>query len=191
MSVADEFKTVDLLLASGAETRGVDAFVLSLIKAEKQARRLVTYLVYQHSWCNRTTVPDLRDMLEKSTKVYFNGILRGWDALYPVSIQQLVGRDYTTLRAQLSVATEHRNKIFHGQLTALGLTRTQLIAIVKDIRAWCEVVGASAETEVQYDGCGQNSFRKAPNAAALCARLKIPLPDLAAYGQFIKKHMER
>ncbi|MBI3491834.1 MAG: hypothetical protein HY047_08655 [Acidobacteria bacterium] len=30
----------------------MDAFALSLIKAEKQARRLVTYFIYQHTITN-------------------------------------------------------------------------------------------------------------------------------------------
>lgn len=191
MSVADEFKTVDMILNSGADTRGVDAFALSLIKAEKQARRLVTYLVYQHPWCGRATVPALKRELEKSTKVYFDGVLKGWDALYPRSIRQLIGADYARLWGRLSAATKHRNKIFHGQLTAHGLSRPELVAFVKDIRAWCDALGNAAQAEVQYDGCGRNSFRKATNPAALCARYKAPLANLAAYGQFIKTHMER
>ena len=46
-SCAAEFRTVDLIVASSAETRGVDAFALSVIEAERQIRRLVTHLVYQ------------------------------------------------------------------------------------------------------------------------------------------------
>lgn len=191
MSVADEFKTVEIVLASGAETRGVDAFALSLIKAEKQARRLVTYLVYQHPWCGPSTVLALRDALEKSTKVYLDGLLAGWNALYPRSAGQLVGREYTRLRARLSAATKHRNKIFHGQLTAQGLSRPELAGFVTDIRAWCEALGTGAQSEVGYDGCGPNSFRKAPNATALCAKYTAPFANLAGYRQFIKAHMER
>lgn len=191
MNVADEFKTVDLVLASGAETRGVDAFALSLIKAEKQARRLVTFLVYQHPWCGPATVPTLKAELEKSKEVYFDGLLKGWDALYPRAVRQLVGQEYTRLRARLSAATKHRNKIFHGQLTAQGLSRHQLVEFAADIRAWCEALGAGAMSEVGYDGCGRNSFRKASNAAALCASFKSPLTNVAAYKQFIKDHMER
>lgn len=191
MSVSDEFKTVDLVLKSGAATLGVDAFALSLIKAEKQARRLVTYLVYQHPWCNQATVAALRSELEESSKVYFDGLLKGWDALYPCSIRQLVGADYTRLRARLAAATKHRNKIFHGQLTAHGLSQPDLIAFVRDIRAWCDALGTGAQAEVSYDGCGRNSFRKAPNAGALCAKYKAPLGDLAAYKKFIKAHLER
>jgi hypothetical protein len=191
MSVAEEFKTVDIVLVSAAKTRGVDAFALSLIKAEKQARKLVTYLVYQHPWCGPTTVPALKAVLEKSTKVYFDGLLAGWNALYPRSVGQIVGTEYTRLRAGLSAATKHRNKIFHGQLTAQGLSRQELVGFVTDIRAWCEALGTGAQSEVGYDGCGRNSFRKAPNAAALCSRFKVSLPNLAGYKQFIKAHMER
>lgn len=191
MSVGDEFETVDLVLASGAETRGVDAFALSLIKAEKQARRLVTYLVYQHPWCSPTTVPALKKALENSTKVYFKGLLEGWNALYLRSVEQLVGAEYKRLRARLDEATRHRNKIFHGQLTAQGLGRHELVAFVNDIRAWCDALGSGARAEVGYDGCGRNSFRKARNAAALCASYKTQLADVAAYRQFIQKRMQR
>jgi hypothetical protein len=44
MSTEEEFATVSLILGSQAETRGVDAFALSLIKAERQIRKLVTHL---------------------------------------------------------------------------------------------------------------------------------------------------
>ena len=106
MSVGDEFKTVDLVLASGAKTQAVDAFALSLIKAEKQVRRLVTYLIYQHPWCVPATVRPLINALEKSNDVYFDGLLRGWNALYPRSVEQLVGPEYTRLRARLTQATK-------------------------------------------------------------------------------------
>ena len=190
MSVRDEFSTVDLVLGSNAETRCVDAFVLSLVKAEKQARRLVTYLVYQFPWCDQTMVPDLKRALERSTRVYFKGLLAGWNALYSRSVAELVGNDYAHLRGRLDAATKHRNKIFHGQLTAHDLSRAELRSFVKDIRAWCEAIGAGAQAEVGYDGCG-NSFRKAGNAAALCARYRMQLEGIAAYRQFIKAHMER
>ncbi|MEQ1756706.1 MAG: hypothetical protein ABL986_00170 [Vicinamibacterales bacterium] len=191
MNIADEFKTIDVVLASGAETLGVDAFALSLIKAEKQARKLVTFLVYQHSWCSQATVPTLRAELESSRKVYFDGLLKGWDALYPLPVSQLVGPKYAHLRARLSAATMHRNKIFHGQLTAQGLSRKDLVGFVADIRAWCEALGAGAMSEVGFDGCGRNSFRKASNATALHASFRLRLANVAAYKKFIKSHMEQ
>lgn len=191
MSVDDEFSTVDLVLGSTAVTRSVDAFALSLIKAEKQARRLVTYLVYQHSWCSQATVSQLKTALENSTEVYFKGLLAGWDALYPRSVEQLIGSEYKRLRRRLDEATKHRNKIFHGQLTARGLTRAELLSFVKDIRAWCEGFGHGAQAEVGYDGCGRNSFRKSGDPAKLCAKYRMKLADIAAYRQFIRTQMER
>ena len=91
MSAQAEFAVVDLVLASGAATRGVDAFALALIKSERQARRLFTYLVYQHPWCDRAVVPQLRRILARRRGVYFDGVLAGWDALYPRSIEELIG----------------------------------------------------------------------------------------------------
>jgi hypothetical protein len=163
----------------------------ALIKAERQARKLVTYLVYQHPWCNQATVPALKSALEGSTKVYFDGLLQGRDALYPRSIRHVVGKEYTRLRTRLSGANKHRNKIFHGQLTAQGLSRPDLVAFVTDIRTWCELLRTGAQADVGYDGCGRNSFRKASNQGVLCAKYKLPLANLAEYKQFIKAHMER
>lgn len=191
MSVDDEFVTVDLVLGSKAHTLGVDAFALSVIKAERQARRLLTYLVYQHSWCTLQLIPELKSALESSTKVDFAGVLKGWDALYPCSVEQLVGGQYARLKARLDEAKRYGNKIFHGQLTSKGLSRSQLLALVEDIRAWCQAFGSGAQTAVGYDGCGRDSFRKARNAAALCATYKERLAGLDDYRSFICKRMER
>jgi len=190
MSVDDEFATVDLVRNSRAETRGVDAFALSLIKAEKQARRLFTYLVYQHPWCDRTTVPELKKALEESRRVYFTGLVRGWNALYPQSVEQLVGVEYGRLRRRVDEATTYRNKIFHGQLTSRGLSRTSLESLADDIRAWCHAFGSGALAEIGYDGCGRNSFRKASSAATLCSKYKTNFAGAADYRTFIRAHME-
>ena len=46
---SDEFYTVDILLQSDANSRAVDAFVISWVKLEKQLRRLTSNLIFQHS----------------------------------------------------------------------------------------------------------------------------------------------
>ena len=102
-----------------------------------------------------------------------------------------VGTEYQRLWARVSEAEKHRNKIFHGQLTAQSLSKRQLAKFVEDIRAWCRALGAGAQSEVRYNGCGRNSFRKAENAAGLCAKYKKPLANLEEYRDFIKQHMER
>ncbi len=123
--------------------------------------------------------------------MYFSGLLAGWNALYPLSVDQLVGAEYKHLHSRLEVATKHRNKIFHGQLTAQGLSRQQLLGFVDDIRAWCRAYGAAAQAEVGYDGCGRNSFRKSRDSSALCAKYKVTLANVIEYQQFIKVHMEK
>lgn len=47
MNTNHEFDTVGLIVNSTSETRGVDAFALATIKAERQLRKLFTHLVFQ------------------------------------------------------------------------------------------------------------------------------------------------
>jgi hypothetical protein len=160
MSVAQEFATVDVLLASSAETRGVDAFALALLKAERQIRRLFTFLVYQSPAFGPRDVPELRATLGSDRFVYFNGFIRGIDLLCQCSIESLVGNEYSRLRARLDECTEYRGKIFHGQLTDRYLTREELVALVVDIREWCDRLATGAGDEFGYDGFRRGSFTK-------------------------------
>lgn len=160
VSCSAEFETVDLITQSTAETRGVDAFALALIKAERQVRKLLTYLVYQFPCFTDADIFRLRETLGNSKKVYFNGCERGFNALYPRTIEELVGYQYSYLRQRIHDAIDCRNKIFHGQLTSKYLNREDLLKFVIDIRSWCEKLAASAELEVGYNGFGRNSFQK-------------------------------
>jgi len=190
VSYTEEFAAVELLLNSKHETRGVDAFALSLIKAERQMRRLVTYLVYQSPCFASGDAKRLRDTLQESRNVYFDGLEHGFDALYRRSVRDLVGRDYDTLKGRLRTAGRYRNKIFHGQLTAEYLSRDDLLGYVRDIRKWCETLATAAAAEIGYDGFGRNSFRK-------CAipdfhkRLNVQFASADGYAAFIRENMER
>ncbi len=133
MSYASEFATVDAVLACGAETSGVDAFALSLIKAERQIRKLFTHLVFQAPAFGAADVGGLRKALADNRQVYFAGFIAGWDALYPCPVASLVGQDYQRLLARLAEATGHRNKIFHGQLTNENLSTGDLLGYVDDM----------------------------------------------------------
>jgi hypothetical protein len=97
MSYTREFATVDLIVNSNAQTRGVDAFSLSLIKAERQLRRLVTHLVYQFPCFGTNDVPQLRATLYDNRRVYFEGFESGFNALYPKTIEDLVETEYDRL----------------------------------------------------------------------------------------------
>ena len=190
MSYAQEFESVDLIVGSNAETRGVDAFVLSLIKCERQVRRLLTYVVFQYPCFVAADIPKLRCVLERNKGVYFDGLIQGFDALSPRSIQELVGQEYGRLRPRLIEATGHRNKIFHGQLTSSGLNREELLAYVSEIRCWCKALSHAALAEIGYDGFARDSFRKY-DEIRLWERCKFQLTDIASYESFIKQHMQR
>ena len=161
MSYADEFSTVDLILNSRAETLAVDAFTLSLIKAERQLRKLFTYLVYQFPAFGPADARGLRRTLAVNSRVYFEGVMAGLDALSPVSVKDLVGQEYGRLRLRFVEFNKHRNKIFHGQGTADGLGRAYLLGGVDDIGLWCRSLCASATREFGCDGFVRNSFASA------------------------------
>jgi hypothetical protein len=186
----EEFSTIDLVLASGAETAGVDGFALSLIKSERQVRKLFTYLVYQSSAFSPKDVRQLRETLAACTSVYFEGIVKGLNALSPVSVKQLVGPEYPRLWPRFKEFAQHRNKIFHGQITAKGLSRAQLLKNVSDIHVWCDSLGAGAERELGYDGFGRNSFRKS-SVTNLENLPSVRLESISQYAHFIRTLMSR
>jgi hypothetical protein len=190
MSINREFETVDIILASKAQTRGVDAFALSVIKAERQVRKIFTHLVYQFPAFGKADIPALRDALGASKRVYFEGFIAGIEALYSRPIAALVGPDYARLKARLDQSIDYRNKIFHGQLTSQSLTSTDLVSLSGDIRLWCTRLGDNASAEIGYDGFGRNSFRKSA-VSKLSKRYALQLGSIAEYKDFIRAKMQR
>jgi hypothetical protein len=190
VSYSAEFKTVDLIGDSCSETRGVDAFALSLIKAERQIRRLFTHLVFQFPCFSDIDIRDLRETLGKNRMVYFEGFEQGFDVMYPRQIKDIVGCQYSRLRARIDNAIDCRNEIFHGQLTSKYLTREDLLAIVTDIRSWCEALAIGAESEIGYDGFARDSFQKS-KVSDLPKRFKVEFIDVHGYAKFIRENMER
>lgn len=191
MSIEEEFTTVDAVLRTGARTCNVDAFSLSLIKAEKQMRKLFTHLVFQYPCFSYPDVVGLREVLANSKRVFFEGFERGINLLYPRSIESLIGPDYGPLNRRLLEAIEHRNKIFHGQITKNGLLEIDLKMYVDDIKRWCEILAREAVAEIHYDGFQRNSFRKS-DIHELHKRFSIkPMTGLKDYEAFIQGHMRR
>ena len=110
MSYAEAFSTVDLILASKTDTLAVDAFVLSLIKAERQARKLVTHLVYQCPAFGPGDVRHLRTVLASNKRVYFEGVIAGLDSLSPITVKELVGPEYDRLWERFDEFGRHRDR---------------------------------------------------------------------------------
>ena len=185
MNLEKEFKTVDLILKSDAETRGVDAFALSLIKAERQIRRIFTYLMFQFPCFNLKHWKGFRKVLSDDNKLYFDNFLKGINEIWPQKIETLIGKEYATLYKKIEEATGYRNKIFHGQLTNEKLKRSDLIDLVNNIKKWCNVVAIAAKKNFGYDGFGRNSYRK--NSKKIYQDYKIQINSLDDYKSFLKK----
>jgi len=189
MSLSREFENIDVLLNNRTETTGVDCFSLAVIKLERQMRRLFTYSVFQFPGFADSDIPALRKALVNQKKAYFEGFIRGLDALHPQSVSQLVGADYATLYPIVCQATEYRNKIFHGQFTTKALTTADLLSIVESIRNWCRLLGGSMERYFGYSGF-TSSFRKASDPAFL-AGYRATLSSIPDYEAFLVKHVKR
>lgn len=163
MAIEDEFGAVDLLLDSATESRGVDAFALSLIKVERQVRRLITFFVFQSEAFVQADVPQLQKVMAER-RLYLRHLIAAWSDLCKVSLPDLVGDKHDHLLARIVEATEHRNKVFHGQLTGISLSRSELAAFATDLKAWCTELGSRANAEFGYDGMDRSdiwgSFRK-------------------------------
>lgn len=185
-----EFTTVELLRNCNAETRGVDAFALSLLKAERQMRRLFTFLVFQFPCFGNSDVATLRKALTRKPRIYFEGFIKGLDALSPISIKQLIGADHDRLRQSLDEAVAIRNKIFHGQLTDRYLSRDDLFTSVDDIEKWCRLLAESTDQQFGYDGFGRNSYRKATDTS-LPQSLKVQIASVSDYEIFLKRVLSR
>lgn len=189
MSVELEFDVVDLVLTSGGSTRAVDAFVLSVVKMERQIRKLFTHLVYQCEAFGAADVDALRLVLSNNRRVYFEGFVSGIDALLPVPLRQLIGDQYQDAWQNVSAVTPIRNKIFHGQITHMKLPTEDLTVLVRQIRRWCEMVAVAGEAATGYDGFGRNSLRKGRAGLADTYRLKLDSVD--DYARFLDVHVAR
>ncbi len=185
MSFSEEFKTVDLIIASDSQTKFVDAFCLSLIKSERQMRKLVTHLVYQ------TLLPLDRHVfintLAEEKKVYFSGLMKGFDALSPITIEDIQGDRFRYLSQSLSESRGYRNKIFHGQLTGLSLDKHELNSKIIEIKEWCLNISTKCSEQYNFDGFDRNSLQE--NLFIKKEYLKLKISTIDKYKEFINECM--
>ena len=184
MSYSREFATIEVLLNSTAETRGVDAFALCVIKMERQLRRLFTFSISQFPCFTEESVSELKAALAAEGRIYADGFINGFEAIHPRSIADLIGGEYARLRPALAVVTKHRNKIFHGQLTGQDLSRKDLFRHVSDLQDWCRLLGDGARRYMGYEGF-DDSFQKVSNPGFVFD-YKLTLADLAGYKALLK-----
>lgn len=189
MSYKSEFETVNLLIESDKETRGVDAFSLALIKTEKQMRKLFTHLIYQYPNIQRESFKSIRSVLFNNRRVYFEGFIIGFNTIYPIKIDKLIGEDYEELRGKVDEAIEVRNKIFHGQLTDRYMSRADLINLTDNLSNWCKRLSESAKVEIGYDGFEWNSLKK--SKLDLHSKFLVKIDSLKTYEEFVAQKMAR
>jgi hypothetical protein len=187
MSLQAEFAVVDFIKNSGAATLGVDALTLSIVKLERQLRRLFIHLVFQCDAFDDQSVPDLLATLERFGDVNVTGFIKGIDVLARCSIADMVGGTYFETRLKLREIYKVRNKVFHGQLSGLCLDRDQLLEMVATVRGWCELLAAGAIAHIGYDGFERDSYRNSANA--LAAEYREQLASVDAYRVFIRQHV--
>ncbi len=127
MDFKHEFGTVDIILKSDFKTKGVDAFSISLIKVERQIRRIFTFLIFQHKNYKSVDGKELRKVLANNKSMYFKNFINGIDEIYTHDVETIYGKGYKIDFELIKNYTKDRNKIFHGQLTENGLSRKELI----------------------------------------------------------------
>jgi hypothetical protein len=157
-----EFATVDLLLRSGYETRGVDAFCLSWIKYERQLRRIVAFLLYQSDQLTSADATALRNAFLDNNGIAHGDMRSAIFRLSGHSTANLLDGEYRRLKTSLDHSYKIRQKLLHGQQSGQSLSRSDLVSRIAGIREWCSRMSASCEREIGYDGFARaGSLRKA------------------------------
>lgn len=181
----EEFRPVDHILGSDHRSRGVDAFTLTYLRAERQIRKLFTHLVFQSDAFDHGNSRELRQTLYQAPDVSFKKLATGIATLSDVTVPEMVGTEHNRLLAVLRQAKSYRDKLFHGQLPDQYVSTEEFIALEADIRAWCRLLAAGAEQAIGYDGF-PDSHRKG-GRDEIIRRVTALLPSLEAYQKLLKR----
>lgn len=187
-TVANEFRTVNILLASCACTRAVDAFAISWVKMERQLRRLTANLIFQHNQfiiSNPNDKTDIRAAFLENKKAGRKKFMSAIEELSGLTLEQLIGDEYHSLDEKMNEAHGYRNKILHGQQTGQSLSRPKLEDLIADIKKWCKLLAQGSERLIGYDGFSSGSLRKNSNKPEIIQAVEGALGD--DWRTFIKK----
>ena len=180
-----EFATIEELWQSAAETRRVDALVLSWVKYEKQLRRLFCFLVFQHPNITDKTINSVITALVQHNSLYPETFIRGIKALGVKPVPALVGSTHTQLSAEVARIKKYRNKLIHGQATGLSIPSRQLEHDIRHLVHWVSALAAGADAAFGYDGLRRNTF-KAAKASASIAVTAFPFTSPSSFGVWLR-----
>ncbi|MET3524418.1 hypothetical protein [Mesorhizobium abyssinicae] len=181
----NEFIPVDTILASTHRTRGVDAFTLTYLRADRQVRKVFTNLVFQSDAFDHRLSRELRQTLHDADDLSFKGLDKGIAVLAGKTLADMVGAEHARLMKVLWTAKGYRNKLFHGQLPDQFVSTNEFIEIERDIRQWCRLLATGAQLHTGYNGFA-DSHRKTKRPE-IVKRVSAALPNIAAYAAFLKK----
>lgn len=189
-SFEEEFSIVELILNSNSETKGVDAFALSLIKSERQIRKIFTYLIFQNTCFSKEDVKKLREILSSNHRVYFEHFIDMICEITGLKIEEIVGERHKLLLQELCLAKKYRDKIFHGQVTLEGLSQVELINKISSIKEWCKKLSDYFVDRYGYDGFARDSYQKNGDIKFSEKHFQH-IKSLEDYKGFLKKHSKK
>ena len=187
----EDFSTVRLLVESDTKTGRTDAFIIAYAKLERQARRVFTYMIYQYPVFGIGNYRQIVGAIASKIYLDFPQFVKGFDALYPVSIESIVGNSLYTpfMGTDFPRIKGYRNKIIHGQLTGKSLNANDLKKEIDIISNWCSKLAESMITEVGFDGFS-DSIRKNIRKN-LATKYRITVSSAQELNTFIETHMKK
>jgi hypothetical protein len=162
-----EFATVEALWTTRAETRRVDALVLSWVKYEKQLRRLFSFFIYQHPKITKDRLDAVTTAFAANRNLNPETFISGIKDLGITPLPKLLGESYSKLWPQISRIRKYRNKIMHGQHTGHGIKSPEIERDVIYLIKWISAVAQAADAAFGYDGLERNTYVAAKASAKL------------------------
>jgi len=160
-----EFATVEAIWNTAAETRRVDALLLSWVKYEKQLRRLFSFFVFQHPNITVSTLDSVIAAFVANRNLNPETFISGIKALGVTPLPKLLGASYAPLWAEITRIKRYRNKIMHGQHSGQGITSAQLERDVGHIINWITSLAQAADAAFGYDGLRRRTYVAAKSTA--------------------------
>ena len=162
-----EFATVEAIWSSGAETRRVDALLLSWVKYEKQLRRLFSFFVFQHPKITEKSLNAVISAFAANRNLNPETFISGIKALGVTPLPKLLGPNYQQLWLEIMRIKKYRNKIMHGQHTGQSINSAQLERDVLHVINWISALAQAADATFGYDGLKRKTYVAAKSNANL------------------------
>lgn len=162
-----EFATVEVIWHSTAETRRVDALLLSWVKYEKQLRRLFSFFIFQHPKITADKIDSVISAFAGNRNLCPETFISGISSLGVTPLPKLLGDIHTKLWPEITRIKKYRNKIMHGQHTGEGITSLQLEYDVILLVTWISSLAQAALHTYGYDGIKRKTYIAAKQSAKI------------------------